>query len=329
MFKQIARIAGGIALCAVALQTPPSFAFGLLGTIAHAIKETAHAAKPVVRRTFEEGLNEVAGNAERLEARLSSLTHNHGSVDVMLSSARYGNANAQLDDMRFLDPGDGGHGIHSVVLSRDGDDLHEIYVVAPDDAASYTKVFSGNYSRAYENEIAATERVLRNTASKPVFAKAGDGVAKFRKSLRHMSGRVVSVIGHNESGMFKFLNGESVHLRDLARICHQAGKVCVFFSCDAQSAFRKFRVDFEIGANTSLNYLEAANAAARLDAYLKTRKQISTARLVKELPALVDTAVSTSQMHARLTVIATGSAATASVAAAIVTLDSVRPASAT
>lgn len=196
-----------------------------------------------------------------------------------------------------------------------------VYLVAPPDEASFARVFSGTYNRAYVRELEAAKSALRNTRGNLIHAKVDDGKAAFEEALRSTHGEIISIIGHNEGGFFKFLNGETVHLAELAAICRTFKKKCVFFSCDAQSVFRKFRVDNAIGANTQLNYQEAARAAVALDEFLAQGRRLSDSEFRQDIPNVIDQAVADQHMSSKLTVVVIGGAT----AAVVVTLDAKRP----
>ena len=130
------------------------------------------------------------------------------------------------------------------------------------------------------------------------------------------------MVGHNEEGRFKFLNSESTPLWELAQDCKSAHKLCVFFSCDAQTYFRQYRIVFGLGADSQLNYLEAAQAAKCLDQFLESHGTLDDRGLMAELPAAINCALGSIKLRANCRLIVGGTASAAVVLGVIVYLES-------
>jgi hypothetical protein len=203
---------------------------------------------------------------------------------------------------------------------------HDVYIVAPAEATSYGKVFRGSQmSKAYIDEIAQMRRSAEDAHLAAHFSDDSDGSAEFFSFLRGSKSKVVSVIGHNELGVFRFASGETAHLVDLAKLCTQAVKRCVFFSCDAQTVFREFRVEFHLGANTPLSYREAIKAAIKLDSYVRDgRGAMSVGDLHKVLPDIVASAVDGAKLNARVSLVVEIGAGVAVASAVVVAIDAPR-----
>jgi hypothetical protein len=153
------------------------------------------------------------------------------------------------------------------------------------------------------------------------FAADSDGHAQFENFLKRSPARIVSVIGHNEAGFFQFLDGHPVHLETLAKQCRALRKKCVFFSCDAQTIFRQFKLDSEIGADQPLNYLEAAKAAGALNHYLVVNSHQTVGNLLNDLPAVVTDVIRTQTVKATVRVIAEGAGVAVAGGGLLVTLN--------
>lgn len=167
-------------------------------------------------------------------------------------------------------------------------EAHATYVVAPDTIGAYSNIFPGKMNAAYLSELATVKLVFENARERARFAKESDGVADFQHFVGKSDAKVVSIIGHNENGLFKFPNGEQAHLAKLAEICQALGRICVFFSCEARVIFREFQIEYGIGAHSKLNYLEAARAASRLGRLLEEKKHLTPQQLMAEISAMTD-----------------------------------------
>lgn len=84
--------------------------------------------------------------------------------------------------------------------------------------------------------------------------------AEFERFLNIESASVITVIGHNHRGSFKFPDGTAMKLKDMSRLCVAANKVCVFLSCHASKYVQRPSVGFR----RSLDYGEAMEIATRL-----------------------------------------------------------------
>lgn len=197
----------------------------------------------------------------------------------------------------------------------------DIYVVAPTDTDTFNRVFSNRFNAAYQSDLGELQHELAGQAHVH-FATNDAGSDDFKAFLSRSGSRVISVIGHNEHGIFKFLQGDAVPLSDLAKACAERRKLCVFLSCDASTAFRQFRIDYAIGVDSPLNYREAARAAKSLDGYMLTHSHLSLDSLLEQLPEVVSDALSDTQMKGKLLLVAQATGATAATGAVVVTLQS-------
>lgn len=78
--------------------------------------------------------------------------------------------------------------------------------------------------------------------------------------LETMNAQVVTIIGHNQDGIFRFTNGFSANLYELDNICIKRKYHCVFLSCSA----KKYLVSSGIATSSPITPLEAVHISIKL-----------------------------------------------------------------
>ncbi len=124
-------------------------------------------------------------------------------------------------------------------------------------AAKRNKKLSSDFVRECENLLLSAESGHDVLADAVTLAKARDFVKKTKA-------RIISFIGHNDHGMFKFVDGSKIEIHLLAAEVRAAGKIPVFISCNSIEYVGKDGLGF----GRELTYDQAVGAARRLEARL-------------------------------------------------------------
>jgi hypothetical protein len=80
---------------------------------------------------------------------------------------------------------------------------------------------------------------------------------------------ILVFVGHNEKGEFRFLNGYSTGISELANACRGAGKVCIFLSCNSLA----YAPDgSSVGVPSALSFAESLKILEAIDSQLRARR---------------------------------------------------------
>jgi hypothetical protein len=147
----------------------------------------------------------------------------------------------------------------------------DIYAVVPHTDASYQNVFKLPGHKITIAERVEVEEARLNLAftyrQKIHFASASDSGSDLESFIRNSTSDHVIILGHNEKGLLRLPNGETVALQKLDQICSSSGKRCFFISCSSNAYLTT-----SSGVTASLNFTEASEVSFYLDRYLVTSR---------------------------------------------------------
>ena len=106
--------------------------------------------------------------------------------------------------------------------------------------------------------------------------KAHDGLSasKFKENIQSGTKEgIVIVVGHNEDGLFRFIDGSSDDLADLANICSAAGQLCVFVSCNAYSHLLGSN---SVGLDREIGFAQSVDLAQSIVRFLSAHQDTGT-----------------------------------------------------
>lgn len=76
----------------------------------------------------------------------------------------------------------------------------------------------------------------------------------------------VTIVGHNETGRLRFANGSTASLTDLANICEEQNKRCIFLSCESSSYLTNSKYSSgQYAINSTITYGDAAQFIEAID----------------------------------------------------------------
>lgn len=131
-----------------------------------------------------------------------------------------------------------------------------------------TDEFSRVFSTA---KVTATDR--QQMADAAAYLKSlgmGRGLTEitaktFDEFLQKTDATWVAIIGHNEGGEFRFLDGSTEHIALLERSCSLRGKLCIFISCNSRDYIE---TDSRLGMSRELTLKEGLYVAHRLNSII-------------------------------------------------------------
>lgn len=144
----------------------------------------------------------------------------------------------------------------------------------PSDATSFETIFKRTPSKA---ELAEIERLTL-----PDSARVADASASFASQIKGSEAGIVAVVGHNSRGHFVFADGTKMTLEEMGTICRDAGKLCVFVSCNSATHVRGKGV---FGVQHELTFREALAITADIEKRLPAA--VTPDELMTVLPEIV------------------------------------------
>ena len=109
-------------------------------------------------------------------------------------------------------------------------DSAAIISMLPTDVREYRKVFSRVASQGDQSDLRAGASLRAHPQSKD-FTKL---VAIRSNALSEVKAEVLIFVGHNDGGALVNVNGARLKIRDIARECVVAAKLCIFLSCNSE-----------------------------------------------------------------------------------------------
>lgn len=118
------------------------------------------------------------------------------------------------------------------VLNRELRPTVAVLSFVPETGVEYSRVYGRQPSAAVSKEL---DKNLAFTAAKLPLARhyARVGRNNFESTLASIKENVVIIVGHNDRGTFRFLDGTSESVTELAESVGKYGKLPVFVSCRA------------------------------------------------------------------------------------------------
>jgi hypothetical protein len=118
----------------------------------------------------------------------------------------------------------------------------DVYAVIPKTEAEYHNVFgkAKTYTQAASVDMFAAATAVAKQGTWKVADAATVKAAKMTAAqhlqyyIKSSKKSLVGVIGHNEDGLFKFADGSSMSIKDIAEACFSLKKKCVIISCNSE-----------------------------------------------------------------------------------------------
>lgn len=140
--------------------------------------------------------------------------------------------------------------------------------------AEYKAVYESEATASKARELVATKQALADLEIK----KAEVGAVALRKELERSEAAYALFVGHNESGKFKFLDGTSMSLADIAEHATVTQKIPIFISCGAKSYVSK-----AVGVHRELGVSEALAATKEVMAFIQRHETVSPEQIQEHL----------------------------------------------
>lgn len=140
------------------------------------------------------------------------------------------------------------------------------YFVLPTSEQDLPKVFSRPpvWSAPLAAEIQRSESAARAGLSKVAFAERQQGLSHLESFVKNTEASFMIIIGHNEGGRLRLLDGSSIHLNDLAARVRDRGALPVIVSCKS----REYTTVPAVGLPFAVTYSEAVALAAHVNRVL-------------------------------------------------------------
>ena len=107
----------------------------------------------------------------------------------------------------------------------------------------------------------------------------------FGKYIKENDSPFIAILGHNENGMFKFSGNSEMKLNDMAKICNQHNKNCIFISCSSNDWIKEHN---QLSIKPVINYNEAIYIINKLSSQVVSlHRNTSIKELSKELELIV------------------------------------------
>ncbi|MGV6830358.1 MAG: hypothetical protein ACWA5P_02190 [bacterium] len=129
----------------------------------------------------------------------------------------------------------------------------EHFVVIPDSASTYQKIFSSNPDTRELNKIQSIRKDLEKSDN-ILIAQEDSGGIQIAEFIENSESNYITFTGHNESGLLKLPSGESIELNKVAELCVEFAKRCVFLSCKSNDYISSTS---NSGVNSELSFSDA------------------------------------------------------------------------
>jgi hypothetical protein len=149
----------------------------------------------------------------------------------------------------------------------------ETIAIAPVSAREYNAIFKRSAQKETVTETQAAEiQDLQNALSVDLGRDHGDrdfDHDNFKRVLQSKSASFVIVIGHNENGRLRLLDGNDIYLDEVVAGARQNQRV-ILISCDSASELRDKRAAGTISGKIS--YATAVKTAAKITSFIHSAK---------------------------------------------------------
>lgn len=163
------------------------------------------------------------------------------------------------------------------------------YLVLPKSEQDLPQVFSKPpvWSAPLASEIRQSEKAARSGLGKLVFAEPQRGLAHLDSFLKGSDSSFMIIIGHNEGGRLRLLDGSSIHLNDLAAKAREQGALPIIVSCKS----REYTTGQTVGLPFEVSYSEAVALATQVN---RTLSRLAAERKLNlaDLQAALETEIS-------------------------------------
>lgn len=129
------------------------------------------------------------------------------------------------------------------------------FISIPSDEASYYRIFSKKPQNNELNQIRSTKSKLSNQDNVYI-AQASDENTIVKQFLKNTDSEYVTFTGHNEDGLLMLPKGGKIKLHDVAQICVEFAKKCVFLSCKSKNYISPEALT-NVGVSKDLSYTDA------------------------------------------------------------------------
>ncbi len=147
-----------------------------------------------------------------------------------------------------------------------------LFIQLPVSDIDFRKIFG-------KKPVSASDKdELRDVREKLKAVNRNDGdrgvnADNFEKFLGSTKESFVVVVGHNERGTFKFLDGSGEGIGDLANACAAAGKLCVFVSCQSRSHLDNTGA---LGLSREVTFVQGIYIAKKVSEFINSRTEKAT-----------------------------------------------------
>jgi hypothetical protein len=120
------------------------------------------------------------------------------------------------------------------------DSVTDAFIVTPKDEATFVRIRGYIPTTPELSSLTPRVRPLASTTGESHGAAPSEGgIKEFVAYLDESLSKNIVVIGHNEGGNFYFANGESMPLREMARLIDARNKRGIYLSCEANKYLPK------------------------------------------------------------------------------------------
>lgn len=212
---------------------------------------SARSEEPVLKSPCEGGLrrarDEILGGARSASSPLDGKVFADAPESVKLFSDQY----ASTVEVLWAIP-------------TSTSEYRKVYNVASGGETKATKALQiKRYKKEYQKEFGVKGRLV--------------GRKEFDAALAHDRTSIFAIIGHNENGRFRFLDGATANLNELADSCTAKMKLCVFVSCDSN----EFIASKGVGVDRSITATEARWITREIRTFLSKREMVTPNEMVE------------------------------------------------
>jgi hypothetical protein len=169
-------------------------------------------------------------------------------------------------------------------LSAMVDTKSSVFAVLPEGECEFKAVHrNATPSQPALAEIDRTRTQLRQLAKTKdnIEVREAYGKVEFQTFIKNTRSDFVFIIGHNESGNFRFSDGNALSLSEMAEGCYEASKRCIFLSCQAASYVPH---DRSAAVVSRISYNQALNTVTIMRRFLEeSQGKVSYRQVASEL----------------------------------------------
>jgi hypothetical protein len=148
------------------------------------------------------------------------------------------------------------------------DEVADLYVVAPNDEASFIRIYGRPPSFTELSAAESTTAAVSSAEGGSQVSSAKSGVEKFASFLDDSPSKNIIIVGHNQGGTFYFPNGEGLPLDKMARMLNERNKRGIFLSCRA----KKYVPEGHPASSVDLTHREAMDIVHDLSSKMRSER---------------------------------------------------------